>query len=83
MGEWVYLARIRYINSSYMTGNDRGVDITGESRVDPYTIGSRGWETAVVLASLEGWAIVRKLFVLVTCLGEGNAKFGKIAVSYR
>ena len=62
-----------------MTGNDRGVDITGEWRMDLYSIGSRGWETAVVLASLKRWAIVRKLFVLATCLGGGNAEFGKIA----
>ena len=62
-----------------MTGNDRGVDITREWRMDLYAIGSRDWETAVVLASLEGWAIVRKLFVLATCLGGRNAKFGKIA----
>ena len=52
-------------------------------RMDQYAMGNRGWETAVVLAFLEGWAIARKLFVLATCLGRRNAEFGKIGVSSR
>jgi len=48
--------------------------------MDLYAMG-RGWEAAVVLASLEGLVMAGGLFVLATCLGGRNAELGKIAVS--
>ena len=67
----------------YFAGNDRGGDMMGEWMMDLYDMARGCWERAVVLVSLEGLVIVRKLFVLATCLGRRNAEFGKIVKSSR